>query len=55
MYYLKASNTQAGNVFGRSVSISDGTVVVGAPLRTFLSGAAYVFNSLDFIFNNGFE
>jgi hypothetical protein len=29
--YLKASNTQAGDVFGSSVAISDGTIVAGAP------------------------
>ena len=43
--YLKASNTHAGDVFGRSVAISGRTLVVGAPLRTFVSGRAYVFSS----------
>ncbi len=29
--YLKASNTQAGDVFGQSLSLDDGMLVVGAP------------------------
>ncbi len=37
--YLKASNTEARNRFGRSVAVWGDTVVVGAPLP----GAAYVF------------
>jgi hypothetical protein len=53
--YLKASNTQAGDQFGWSVSISEDTIVVGAPyedskFRTDQNnhdapgaGAAYVF------------
>lgn len=32
--YLKASNTEAGDVFGRSVSISGDTIVVGAPYES---------------------
>ena len=32
--YLKASNTQAGDWFGRSVAISGDTLVVGAPLES---------------------
>ncbi len=56
--YLKASNTNAGDLFGYSVSVSDNTVVVGAISESsnatgvngdqsnnsaFLAGAAYVF------------
>jgi hypothetical protein len=56
--YLKASNPGAGDAFGESVSVSGGTVVVGAPLErssatgvngnqsdnsAAYSGAAYVF------------
>jgi hypothetical protein len=56
--YLKASNTWKNAMFGSSVAVSGGTVVVGAPLEssnatgvngnethiTLYSGAAYVFN-----------
>ena len=56
--YLKASNTEAGDYFGRSVAVSGDTVVVGAPFEdsgttsgtgnqadnsASNSGAAYVF------------
>lgn len=56
--YLKASNTEAGDIFGRSIAVSDNTIVVGAPQEdssataangnqadnsTIDSGAAYVF------------
>ena len=55
--YLKASNTEAGDVFGYSVAVSGDTVVVGAPYEdssatgvngnqsdnSATSGAAYVF------------
>lgn len=44
--YLKASNAQTGNQFGRSVSISGDTLVVGAPGENgggTGAGAAYVF------------
>ena len=56
--YLKASNTDTGDEFGQSVSISGDTIVVGAPVEssdatgfngdesdnsTSASGAAYVF------------
>ncbi|MFM9958763.1 MAG: GC-type dockerin domain-anchored protein [Phycisphaerales bacterium] len=59
--YVKASNTGAGDWFGRQVAISGGTVVVGAPFESSnatgvngnqsnnsatLSGAAYVFAGL---------
>lgn len=40
--YLKASNTAAGASFGRAVSLSGDTLVVGAPIES-NSGAAYVF------------
>ena len=56
--YLKASNTEAGDIFGRSVAVSGDTVLIGAPLEDSNStgvngnqnnnnapdsGAAYVF------------
>ncbi len=56
--YLKASNTEAGDAFGWSVGISDGTIIVGAPFESSdattingnqsdnsasVAGAAYVF------------
>ena len=56
--YLKASNTGAGDEFGSSVAVSDGTAVVGAPYEdsaatgvngdqadnsAVMAGAAYVF------------
>ncbi len=58
--YLKASNTNAGDLFGTSVAISGDTVVVGAYSEAsnatgvngnqgdnsaLTAGAAYVFNS----------
>jgi hypothetical protein len=56
--YLKASNTDSLDHFGMSVSISEDTIVVGAPLEqsnatgvngdqhnndVYMAGAAYVF------------
>jgi trimeric autotransporter adhesin len=43
--YIKASNTAAGNAFGKAVAISsDGsTIAVGAPNRNTNAGAVYVF------------
>lgn len=47
--YLKASNSEAGDEFGYSVSLSGDTLVVGAPGESsegndaYASGAAYVF------------
>jgi uncharacterized repeat protein (TIGR02543 family) len=44
--YLKASNTRASRFFGRQVSVSGDTAVVGSPLEDSSapdSGAAYVF------------
>lgn len=41
--YLKASNTGAGDTFGRSVAISGDTIVVGAIGESGAAGAAYVF------------
>ena len=40
---LKGSDTVAGDAFGDSVSISDATVVVGAPYYANQAGRAYVF------------
>jgi len=45
--YLKASNTQAGDSFGESVSISGDTVVVAAMEKDDQAGAAYVFTRTD--------
>ena len=43
--YVKASNTAAGNAFGKAVTISsDGsTIAIGAPNRNANAGAVYVF------------
>jgi len=41
--YLKASDSQAGDVFGWSVGLSEQTVVVGAWAESRHDGAAYVF------------
>jgi len=41
--YLKASNTEAGDSFGESVSVSGDTIVVGAPGKDGGAGAVYVF------------
>lgn len=43
--YVKASNTAAGNAFGKAAAISsDGsTIAIGAPNRTTNAGAVYVF------------
>jgi Calx-beta domain-containing protein/FG-GAP repeat protein len=43
--YVKASNTAAGNAFGKAVAIStDGsTIAIGAPNRNSSAGAVYVF------------
>jgi hypothetical protein len=40
---LTASDAAAGDLFGRSVAVSGGTVVVGAPLNDDWSGSVYVF------------
>jgi hypothetical protein len=45
---LAASDAAAGNQFGHSVSITADTAVVGAYVRNFFTGAAYVFDR-----NNG--
>ena len=45
---LLAPDGQAGDWFGLSVSISDSTIVVGAPssnIGVFISGSAYIFNT----------
>jgi hypothetical protein len=68
--YLKASNTDAGDLFGRPVAVSGDTVVVGARGEDSNAtgvdgdqannaasgaGAAYVFELATFIFSDGFE
>ena len=45
---LVASNGMAGDAFGRSVAIDNGTVIVGAPDRNDYFGGAYVYKSCDF-------
>lgn len=52
--YLKASNPAAGDQFGFSVALSNGTVVVGAPAQDgggTDAGAAYVFTNAATIWN----
>ena len=44
--YLKASHTEAGDVFGGSVAISGDTAVVGATGTDSFAGAAYVFKRI---------
>jgi hypothetical protein len=41
---LTASDATINDFFGRSVSIYDGTIVVGAPWRNNYTGVAYVYN-----------
>ena len=50
--YLKASNSDAGDSFGASVAIDDGTIVTGAPMEA--SGSNSVLNNtLPPLFDNG--
>lgn len=41
--YVKASNTEAGDSFGRGLALTDGLLTIGAPSKDGNTGAAYVF------------
>ena len=41
--YVKASNTEGGDVFGHSVALAGDTLAVGARAEAFVSGAVYIF------------
>jgi hypothetical protein len=42
--FLKASNADAGDLFGCAVAISSGTILIGAPYAL-IGGAAYIFDT----------